>query len=162
MFCLPVHVLSLVLISFLNYFITLTLIYVYYVTILFFINLNKFIGHLFVKCVPCTFLVFCHTVTLFLLTLQGFYIDIMNPSSTLMMGTDLMGELRAFIAGATKNARKGHLDIGLARVALSLLKTLPASREAVLEYFCSLFDEVVGRYIENLEVRYQLILSLAL
>lgn len=76
----------------------------------------------------------------------------MNPSTSVVMGPDLMGELRAFIVGATRNARKGHLDIGLARVALSLLKTLPASREAVLEYFCSLFDEVVERYIENVEV----------
>lgn len=72
-----------------------------------------------------------------------------------MVGSDLMADLRSFIAGATRNTRRAHLDIGLARVALSLLKTLPASREAVLEYFCSLFDEVVGRYIENVEIAFK-------
>lgn len=79
----------------------------------------------------------------------------MNPTTSVMLGPDLMGELRAFINGATRSSRKGHLDIGLARVALSLLKTLPASREAVLEYFCFLFDEVVRHYIENVEVAAQ-------
>lgn len=73
----------------------------------------------------------------------------------MMKGPDLMSELRSFISGATRSARKGHMDIGMARVALSLLKTLPASREAVLEYFCSLFDDIVGRYIENVEIASQ-------
>lgn len=66
-------------------------------------------------------------------------------------GQDLMRDLRSFIKGATKPSRKGYLDTGLARIALSLLKTLPAAREAVLEYFRCLFDDVIGRYAFNAE-----------
>lgn len=77
----------------------------------------------------------------------------LSHTSSKDIGSDLMNDLRAFIAGAAKKTSKGHVDIGLARTALSLLKTLPASREAVLEYFCSLFDKVVGRYIDNAKVR---------
>jgi len=68
---------------------------------------------------------------------------------------DLMAELRAFISGANivqKSSRRGALDASLARTALSLLRTLPAAREAVLEYFCTLFDEAVSKHITQLEV----------
>lgn len=77
----------------------------------------------------------------------------LDKSAIRDIGPDLMKDLRAFIVGAARKTPKGHVDIGLARVALSILKTLPASREAVLEYFCSLFDKVVGRYTDNAKVK---------
>jgi len=63
---------------------------------------------------------------------------------------DLMTELRTFVAGATRPVKTNPLE--LARTALSILKTLPAARDAVLEYFCTLFDSAVSKYVTQIEV----------
>ncbi|XP_049959293.1 integrator complex subunit 5 isoform X1 [Schistocerca serialis cubense] len=60
---------------------------------------------------------------------------------------DLLSELRAFLAGATRSVKTNPLE--LARRALSLLKTLPATRDAVLEYFCTLFEGSVSKYMSE-------------
>ncbi|KAJ9588448.1 hypothetical protein L9F63_018181 [Diploptera punctata] len=62
---------------------------------------------------------------------------------------DLMSDLRAFVAGATRPVKSNPLE--LARTALSILKTLPAARDAVLEYFCTLFDSAVCKYVTQIE-----------
>ncbi|XP_075212361.1 integrator complex subunit 5 omd [Lycorma delicatula] len=62
---------------------------------------------------------------------------------------DLLAELRLFIAGATRSLKVHPLE--LARKALSLLKTLPAARDAVLEYFCTLFYSAVSNYVKQLK-----------
>ncbi|GLH07144.1 Uncharacterized protein GBIM_12672 [Gryllus bimaculatus] len=62
---------------------------------------------------------------------------------------DLLTELRTFVAGATRAVKTNPLE--LARTALSLLKTLPAARDAVLEYFCTLFDSAVSKYVAQIE-----------
>lgn len=63
---------------------------------------------------------------------------------------DLLGELRLFIAGTTRTVKCNELD--LVKTALNLLKTLPASRDAVLEYFCSVFDASVKKHVAMIEV----------
>ncbi|KDR16305.1 Integrator complex subunit 5, partial [Zootermopsis nevadensis] len=63
---------------------------------------------------------------------------------------DLMSDLRTFVAGATRAVKTNPLE--LARTALSILKTLPAARDAVLEYFCTLFDSAVSKYVTQIEV----------
>lgn len=63
---------------------------------------------------------------------------------------DLMSDLRTFVAGATRPVKTNPLE--LARTALSVLKTLPAARDAVLEYFCTLFNSAVSKYVTQIEV----------
>lgn len=62
---------------------------------------------------------------------------------------DLMNDLRTFVAGATRPVKTNPLE--LARTALSILKTLPAARDAVLEYFCTLFNSAVSKYVTQIE-----------
>lgn len=64
---------------------------------------------------------------------------------------DLLNSLRSFLSGATRSSRT--CDLELTRNALALLKTLPASRDAVLEYFCSVFDSAVKKYSSQVQVR---------
>lgn len=63
---------------------------------------------------------------------------------------DLMTELHIFIGGATKNNHVNPLD--LAKTALNLIKNLPAARDAVLEYFCTVFDKAAMNYVVRIEV----------
>lgn len=63
---------------------------------------------------------------------------------------DLMEEISSFIAGTTKHSRCNILDLN--RTALCLLKSLPATREAIFEYFCTVFDNASQNYITRLEV----------
>ncbi|XP_071444577.1 integrator complex subunit 5 isoform X2 [Hetaerina americana] len=62
---------------------------------------------------------------------------------------DSLSELRIFVAGATRTVKTNPLE--LARTALSLLKTLPSTIDAVLEYFCALFDVAVAKYVSQIE-----------
>ncbi|XP_054269182.1 integrator complex subunit 5-like [Macrosteles quadrilineatus] len=62
---------------------------------------------------------------------------------------DLYSDFRKFIAGTS-----GHSEMdpsNLAHLALSLLKNLFAARDAVLEYFCSLFDAAVSHYVKQIQ-----------
>ncbi|KAJ8976189.1 hypothetical protein NQ317_002238 [Molorchus minor] len=62
---------------------------------------------------------------------------------------DLLGELKFFIRGATKKEKFNPLD--LAKSGLTLLKSLPASRSAIYEYFCNVFDSAAANYIKGIE-----------
>ncbi|KAJ8920161.1 hypothetical protein NQ315_011822 [Exocentrus adspersus] len=62
---------------------------------------------------------------------------------------DLMHELRFFIRGAIKKEKCSSLD--LTKTALTLLKCLPASRTAIFEYFCKVFDTAALNYINGIE-----------
>lgn len=62
---------------------------------------------------------------------------------------DILTELNTFILGATQNSKSNPLD--LSKTALFLLKNLPAARDAILEYFCNLFDIAVSNYIKRIE-----------
>lgn len=63
---------------------------------------------------------------------------------------NILNELKIFIAGTTRSSKFNELE--LTKTALNLLKTLPASRDAVLEYFCSIFDAAVKKYVALIEV----------
>lgn len=63
---------------------------------------------------------------------------------------DVIYELKAFIGGSTQDTKCSHVE--LAKTALSLLKTLPAARDAVLEYFCVVFNSATQNFIVRLEV----------
>lgn len=59
----------------------------------------------------------------------------------------LLAQLRQFIAGASQPNKSSNQE--LARLALSLLNSLPAARGAVLEYLCFLFDSAVANHISQ-------------
>lgn len=61
-----------------------------------------------------------------------------------------MEELSAFISGTTKRTSCSPLE--LTKTSLTLLKSLPATRDAVFEYFCTVFDNASQNYITRLEV----------
>lgn len=63
---------------------------------------------------------------------------------------DITEELRSFIAGTTRSTKCNPLD--LTKTAVSLLKTLPTTREAIFEYFCTVFDNATQNYITRIEV----------
>ena len=67
-------------------------------------------------------------------------------------GQNILSELRTFIAGASRPAETNHAN--LVKVAVSLLKSLPAAREAALEYFGIVFHNHVSKYLTLLEVLY--------
>ncbi|XP_022918107.2 integrator complex subunit 5 [Onthophagus taurus] len=71
----------------------------------------------------------------------------MIPQQTLLKPPqyDLMNDFRNFIRGATKTGKCNPLD--LTKIALSLLRNLPASRDAVLMHFSSVFDRAAENYI---------------
>lgn len=64
---------------------------------------------------------------------------------------DITDELHSFIAGTTTRSIKSN-PLDLTKTAVSLLKTLPATREAVFEYFCTVFDSATQNYITRIEV----------
>lgn len=64
---------------------------------------------------------------------------------------DFMQDMRSFINGAKKKSKSNPLE--LTKVALSLLKNLPATRDAVLDFFCINFDTAAQNYIVRIEVR---------
>lgn len=62
----------------------------------------------------------------------------------------LMEDFRLFITGTTVNAGRCN-PLELTRAALTLLKALPATRDAVFQYFCGVFDNAAQNYILRLE-----------
>ncbi|XP_012270853.1 integrator complex subunit 5 [Orussus abietinus] len=71
---------------------------------------------------------------------------------------DILVEVRKFISGAVRsNHNVNTLD--LTRTALSLLQNLPAARDAVLEYFCSVFFVAVNKYVRQIEANQTLPIS---
>ncbi|CAH1156206.1 unnamed protein product [Phaedon cochleariae] len=76
----------------------------------------------------------------------------MKSQSTIVRNVpqqDLSNELKFFVKGATKKEKCNPLD--LTKSALTLLKSLPASRVAVLEYFRFIFDNAALNYIKAIE-----------
>lgn len=72
----------------------------------------------------------------------------------LIMAKPVLPELQFFVNCVSKNHRNLPADVStkLVKCSLHLLEHLPASREAVLEYFASVFDVSVGNYIQFVEV----------
>ncbi|KAI4461984.1 integrator complex subunit 5 [Holotrichia oblita] len=63
---------------------------------------------------------------------------------------DVLSDLKVFVDGVTKQVKCNPLD--LTKTALSILKSLPAARDAVLSYFCSVFDKASENYVCAIEV----------
>lgn len=64
---------------------------------------------------------------------------------------DYMQDLKLFINGVKKKSTKSN-PLELTKVALSLLKNLPSTRDAVLDFFCINFDTAAQNYIIRIEV----------
>lgn len=64
---------------------------------------------------------------------------------------DILIEIRKFISGAVR-ASHGTNPLDVTRTALSLLKNVPATRDAVLEYLCNVFFVAVTKYVRQIEV----------
>lgn len=65
---------------------------------------------------------------------------------------DILAEVRKFISGAVSRSSHGANTQDVTRTALFLLKNVPAARDAVLEYFCSVFFAAVSKYVRQIEV----------
>lgn len=64
---------------------------------------------------------------------------------------DILTEVRKFISGAVRPTHStSTLDV--TRTALSLLRSVPAARDAVLEYFCNVFFVAVTKHVRQIEV----------
>lgn len=94
-------------------------------------------------------------MAVFLADILGFA-GIMEPSTSIKsaISQDLLMAIRTFISGATGSRKTNPLE--LTRIALDLLKRLPSARDAVLEYFCSVFDKSVSDYLAQTEVLFGL------
>lgn len=74
----------------------------------------------------------------------------MIPQHSRNSTQDFMQELKSFINGTKKKSRSNPLE--LTKIALGLLKNLPAARDAVLDFFCINFDTAAQNYIVRIEV----------
>ncbi|XP_018404264.1 PREDICTED: integrator complex subunit 5 [Cyphomyrmex costatus] len=63
---------------------------------------------------------------------------------------EILSEVRKFISGAVRPTHNTNTQ-DVTRTALSLLKNVPAAREAVLEYFCNVFFVAVTKYVRQIE-----------
>ncbi|XP_066597550.1 integrator complex subunit 5 [Prorops nasuta] len=63
---------------------------------------------------------------------------------------EILNEVRKFITGAVRSSHSTN-TIDVTRTALNLLINLPAARDAVLEYFCSVFFTAVAKYVRQIE-----------
>lgn len=80
----------------------------------------------------------------------------LHPTGTLSP-QDILAEVRKFISGAVRPTHStSTLDV--TRTALSLLRNVPAVRDAVLEYFCNVFFVAVTKYVRQIEVSKYLII----
>lgn len=75
----------------------------------------------------------------------------MLHSTGVLSPQDILVEVRKFISGAVRPTHStSTLDV--TRTALTLLRNVPAARDAVLEYFCNVFFIAVTKYVRQLEV----------
>lgn len=75
-----------------------------------------------------------------------------KDNSLRMMSTqDVLIEIRKFINGAVRSSHNKNVA-DLTRTGLTLLKNVPATRDAVLEYFCTVFEAAVTKYVRQIEV----------
>ncbi|KAG9432056.1 integrator complex subunit 5 isoform X1 [Apis mellifera carnica] len=78
----------------------------------------------------------------------------LHPTGTLSP-QDILAEVRKFISGAVRPTHStSTLDV--TRTALSLLRNVPAARDAVLEYFCNVFFVAVTKYVRQIETNQNL------
>lgn len=68
---------------------------------------------------------------------------------------DIMVEVKKFLSSTSKSPQNLN-TIELTRTALRLLNNVPATREAVLEHFCSVFFAAVSKHVRQLEARQNL------
>lgn len=69
---------------------------------------------------------------------------------------DILNEVRKFISGVIRPSHSTNTQ-EVTRTALSLLKNVPATRDAVLEYFCNVFFVAVTKYVRQIEVRKRIV-----
>lgn len=69
-----------------------------------------------------------------------------------LQSQDIMLEVKKFIVGTSRPSQTSN-TLDLTQTALGLLKNVPATREAVLEYFCSVFYVAVTKDVRQLETR---------
>ncbi|KAK5644511.1 hypothetical protein RI129_005811 [Pyrocoelia pectoralis] len=72
-----------------------------------------------------------------------------HPTIRNIQQPDVLLELKSFIGGAAHSTKPNHFE--LTKAALNLLKTLPAARDAVLEYFCTVFNMATQNFIIRIE-----------
>ncbi|XP_058797109.1 integrator complex subunit 5 [Phymastichus coffea] len=65
---------------------------------------------------------------------------------------DIMIEVRKFISATARSSQSSN-TLELTRTALSLLKNVSATREAVLEHFCTVFSVAVTKFVRQIETR---------
>lgn len=75
----------------------------------------------------------------------------MLHNTTILSSQDILTEVRKFISGAIRPSHNTNTQ-DVTRTALSLLKNVPAARDAVLEYFCNVFFVAVTKYVRQIEV----------
>lgn len=76
-----------------------------------------------------------------------------SQAKVIMAKQPILTELEYFIKGATTISSLSPSALGhLVHCGLNLLKNLPASKEAVFEYFTIFFDASVTDYLQLLEV----------
>ncbi|EFN88542.1 Integrator complex subunit 5 [Harpegnathos saltator] len=63
---------------------------------------------------------------------------------------DILAEVRKFISGTVRPSHNTNTQ-DMTRTALFLLKNVPATRAAVLEYFCNVFFIAVTKYVRQIE-----------
>ncbi|XP_076653027.1 integrator complex subunit 5 omd [Halictus rubicundus] len=79
----------------------------------------------------------------------------MYNSTGTLSPQDILAEVRKFISGAVRPTHStSTLDV--TRTALSLLRNVPAARDAVLEYFCNVFFVAVTKHVRQIETNQNL------
>ena len=74
------------------------------------------------------------------------------PNSAIVLSPqDILAEVRKFISGAARPSHSTN-TLELTRTGLSLLKNVPAARDAVLEYLCNVFSVAVNKHVRQIEV----------
>lgn len=70
-----------------------------------------------------------------------------------MVKQPILSELESFISGvANFYTLPSNALVKLSQCSLNLLENLPASRDAVFEYFALIFDRSVSNYVQSFEV----------
>lgn len=75
----------------------------------------------------------------------------MNQNEEMLSPEEILVEVRKFIPESVKKCQRTNTH-EVTKGALTLLKNLPAAREAVLEYLRKVFFLAVNRQIRHIEV----------
>ncbi|XP_012524934.1 integrator complex subunit 5 isoform X2 [Monomorium pharaonis] len=74
----------------------------------------------------------------------------MLHNTAILSPQEVLAEIRKFISGASRPVHSANTQ-DVTRTALSLLRNVPAARDAVLEYFCNVFFVAVTKYVRQIE-----------